>query len=343
MTPADLLGAVILVALVAYALLAGADFGGGLWDLLATGPRRAEQRQLIEHAIGPIWEANHVWLILVVVLLFSGFPIAFAAISTTLFTPLVLLLIGIVLRGAAFTFRAYDDRGDRVQRRWGAIFSAASVLAPLLLGIAVGAISSGRLRVAADGMPLSGPLTAFSPFPLAVGLLACALFAFLAATYLTVEAEGELREDFRRRALAAGVAVFVTAALSAALSHGEAPRVFAGLTGRRWSALLHLATGAAALGAFAALLARRSRLARLCAAAQVTLIVLGWGASLYPYVVVPDVTLASASGPRSTQVALLVALAVGALTLFPSLCLLFRIFKGERPFSVVDRRPARRT
>jgi cytochrome d ubiquinol oxidase subunit II len=341
-TPADLLGAVIVLALVAYALLAGADFGGGIWDLLAAGPRREAQRQLIERAIGPIWEANHVWLILAVVVLFSGFPSAFAAISITLFAPLVLLLIGIVLRGAAFTFRAYDDRGDRLQRRWGAIFSGASVLAPLLLGIAVGALASGHLRVGLGGEPRSSQLAPFTPFPVAVGLFACALFAFLAATYLAVEAEGELRDDFLRRGLAAGVAVFVTAALSLALSYREAPRVFAGLTGRGWSVGLHLATAVAAVGAFAALVRRRPRLARLCAAAQVALIVVGWGASQYPYIVVPEVTLASASGPRSTQVALLAALGIGALTLVPSLYLLFSIFKGERPFSIVDRRPARR-
>jgi len=341
-TPADLLGAVILAALVAYALLAGADFGGGIWDLLAAGPRKGEQRALVEHAIGPIWEANHVWLILVVVVLFTGFPLAFAAVSTTLFTPLVLLLVGIVLRGAAFTFRAYDDRGDRVQARWGLVFSGSSVLAPLLLGIIVGALASGRLRVAPDGTPLSAPLAALSPFTAATGLFACALFAFLAATYLAVEAEGALRDDFRARALVGGVAVFITAVVAAALSWSEAPVVFHGLTGRRWSLPLHAATAVAAVGAFAALLGRRFRLARLAAAAQAALIVLGWGASQYPYLVVPDVTLASASGPRATQVALLVALAAGALTLFPSLYLLFRVFKGERPFSVVDRRPARR-
>ena len=341
MTPADLLGAVILVALVAYALLAGADFGGGIWDLLASGPRREAQRRLIERAISPIWEANHVWLILVVVVLFSGFPAGFAGVSITLFTPLVLLLVGIVLRGAAFTFRTYDDRGDRVQRRWGAVFSGASVLAPLLLGMMVGALASGRLRVGLGGAPRSSQLAAFSPFTAAAGLFACALFAFLAATYLAVEAEGELREDFRRRALAAGVAVFATAAVALALSSRDAPRVFDGLTRHGWSVALQLTTATAALGAFAALLARRPRLARLCAAAQVTLIVLGWGASQYPYLVVPEVTLTSASGPRSTQVALLIALAAGALTLFPSLYLLFRIFKGERPFSIVDRRPAR--
>jgi cytochrome bd ubiquinol oxidase subunit II len=342
-TPALLLGGVILAALVAYALLAGADFGGGIWDLLASGPRRDDQRHLVEHAIGPIWEANHVWLILVVVVLFTGFPTAFAAVSTTLFTPLVLLLIGIVLRGAAFTFRTYDDHADKIQARWGLLFSGSSVLAPLLLGAIVGALASGRLRVGADGVPLSSQLAAFSPFTAATGLFACALFALLAATYLAVEAEGALRDDFRRRGIGAGIATFATAAASLALSSRDAPVVFAGLTARGgWSVALHLATAAAALTAFGALLARRVRLARFAAAAQVTLIVLGWGASQYPYLVVPDVTLASASAPHATQTALLAALGLGALTLFPSLYLLFRVFKGERPFSVVDRRPGRR-
>ena len=138
---AEILAGAVVVALNAYVLLAGADFGGGAWDLLATGPRRQRQRDLIAHAIGPVWEANHVWLILVIVVLFTGFPVAFAAVSTTLFVPLTLLLFGIVLRGAAFTFRAYDHGGDRTQARWGLVFSAASVLAPLVLGASVGALS----------------------------------------------------------------------------------------------------------------------------------------------------------------------------------------------------------
>jgi cytochrome d ubiquinol oxidase subunit II len=329
-TPADLLGGAILVALVCYAVFAGADFGGGIWDLLASGRRKREQRALIEHAIGPIWEANHVWLILVIVVLFTGFPAAFAAVSTTLFVPLTLLLIGIVLRGAAFTFRAYSGR-DPVQARWGLVFSGSSVVAPLLLGAIVGAIASGRLRVSADGMPLSPPGAWLGAFPAAVGTFACALFAFLAAVYLTVEAQGELQEDFRRRALVAGVAVFLAAMAAAVVSWREAPLVFAGLTARGWSLPLHLGTAAAGGASFAGLLTRRYRLARLAAAAQAGLIVLGWGASQYPYLVVPDVTISSASAPRQTQVLLLAALGVGALTLLPSLWLLFRVFKGRRP------------
>ncbi len=336
MTPADLLGGVMLVALVFYALLGGADFGGGIWDLLASGPRRKAQRDLIEHAIGPIWEANHVWLILVVVVLFTAFPPAFAAISIELFVPLLLLLVGIVLRGAAFTFRTYDQPVDRVQVRWGLLFSGASVLAPVVLGVVVGALASGRLGTGAAIEPLAW----LAPFPLATGVFAAALFAFLAAAYLAVEAEGELADDFRRRAIGSGVAVFVAAALAAVLSWREAPLVFQGLTGRRFTLPLHVATGAVAIIAFAALFRRRLRLARAAAAAQVTLIVLGWGVSQYPYLVVPGMTLASASAPRATQVGVLWALAAGAVLLFPALYLLFRTFKGERPFAILDRRDA---
>jgi cytochrome d ubiquinol oxidase subunit II len=333
-SPAELLGATMLAALVLYALLAGADFGGGIWDLLAAGPRRREQRALVEEAIGPIWEANHVWLVLVVVVLFTGFPAAFAAISIGLFVPLVLLLVGIVLRGAAFTFRTYDHPTDRVQARWGLVFSISSVIAPATLGVVVGALASGRVADAATG---AGQLRWLAPFPLVVGLLAAALFAYLAAAYLAVEAGGALRDDFRRRALGAGVVVFACALAAAVLSWRSAPLVFQGLTRRAWSLPLHLATAAAALTAFAALLRGRVRLARAAAAVQVALIVVGWGASQRPYLVVPALTLDSASAPRVTQVGLLWALAGGGLLLFPALYLLFRVFKGERPFAVVDR------
>jgi cytochrome d ubiquinol oxidase subunit II len=333
-SPADLLGAVMLAALVLYALLGGADFGGGIWDLLASGPRARAQRDLVEHAIGPIWEANHVWLILVVVVLFTGFPAAFAAISIALFVPLVLLLVGIVLRGAAFTFRTYHGEGDRAQARWGLVFSGASVLAPVMLGVTVGALASGRLAGAAGG---AAPFAWLAPFPLAVGLFAAALFAYLAAVYLAVEADGPLRDDFRRRAIAAGLVVFLCAALCAGLSWREAPVVFEGLTRRSFSVPLHLATAVAAITAFVALARGRVRGARAAAAVQVALIVIGWGASQHPWIVVPAVSLASASAPRVTQVALLWALAAGAAVLFPMLWLLFRVFKGERPFSVVDR------
>ena len=338
MTPADLLAGAMLAALVLYALLGGADFGGGVLDLVARGPRREAQRGLVEGAIGPVWEANHVWLILVVVLLFTAFPPAFAAVSIGLFVPLVLLLAGIVLRGAAFTFRHYDRPDPRVRVRWGLVFSVSSVLAPLMLGTVVGALASGR--VSADG---SDPFLWLSWFPLSVGLLAVTLFAFLAATYSAVEAEAQglpdLVDDFRTHGIRLGVQVFALAGIAAVLSHGEAPLVFAGLTRRAWSIPLHLATGAAAVTAFAGLLQGRLRLARAAAAIQVTLIVAGWGLAQHPFLYASGPTLASASAPRDTQVAVLWALAAGAVFLFPALYLLLRTFKGERPMAVVDRPP----
>src|SRR5690242_1833254 len=325
----------MLVALMFYALLAGADFGGGVWDLLARGPRASQQRELIADAIGPIWEANHVWLILVVVMMFTAFPPAFAAIMTALHIPLTVMLIGIVLRGAAFTFRTYDAQHDHVQRRWGQVFAIASVVTPIMLGICVGAIASGQITVEND-VVTSGFFAAWmAPFPLAVGGFALALFAFLAAVYLTVEArQTDLRDDFRKRALAAAVAVGAMALLVFLLSGTGAPRIRAGLSASPWAWPLQIATGVAAVGAIWALWTRRFYLARALAAAQVTLILWGWGAAQYPYLIEPSITIQDAAAPQITLRLLLIALAAGALILFPSIYFLFRIFKGPDVFRV---------
>ena len=251
---AVVIAGVIVVALMAYALLAGADFGGGVWDFLASGPRRTAQRDLIAHAIGPIWEANHVWFIIVVVLLFSCFPPAFARLAVVLHIPFTLLLIGIVMRGSAFTFRTYDSAHSAVQERWGRVFAIASVVTPVLLGMAVGAIASERVGRAPIGVPGASFADQFlapwlTPFTLSVGALALALFAFLAAVYLTVEAAADhaLQEDFRRRALGAAAAVFTTAAAALLAAHLTAPRVRDALVMNRWAIPFHLATGAAAV------------------------------------------------------------------------------------------------
>lgn len=322
------LGFVLAGTFVLYALFGGADFGGGVWDLLSFGPRKAEQRALIARAMGPVWEVNHIWLIVGVVLLFAGFPRAFAALSVALHVPLTLLLLGIVFRGAAFTFRTYDMRGDAAQRQWGLVFSGASIVAPLLLGMCVGAVVSGSIRVEGR-VVVSGFFASWlSPFSWAVGVLALALFAFLAAVFLTHEASGaELREDFRKRALGAGVAVFIAALVVLLLAREGAPRVWEGLSRSPFALALHAATGVAAVTAFALLWTRRFQWARLAAALQAGLIVLGWAASQYPYLVVPDVTLRGAAASPAAQRLLLIALAVGALTVIPSIALLFRVFR----------------
>ena len=325
-----IIAAVMLASLIFYALLGGADYGGGVWDLLAFGRRAAAQRELIAKAIAPVWEANHVWLILVIVILFTAFPIAFATVSTALHIPLTLMLIGIVLRGTAFTFRSYDSKRDAVQRRWSVVFSVASLITPVVLGITIGAIASGTIRVR-DGVVTSGFFASWlAPFPLAVGFLALALFAFLAAVYLTSEtADPDLQEDFRLRALASGVAVGGLALVVFLLAATGAPTVRAGISRSPWALGLHILTAIAALGAFFALWTRRFRLAQVCAAAQVSLILAGWAFAQYPFLIEPDITVQSAAAPPITLQLLLGALAVGALFLFPSYYYLFRVFKSK--------------
>jgi cytochrome d ubiquinol oxidase subunit II len=328
------LGGAIIASLTFYVLLGGADYGGGIWDIFAFGPRAEKQRELIEHAIGPVWEANHVWLILVIVILFTAFPPAFSAIAIALHIPLTLLLIGIVLRGSAFTFRTYDSRRDRVQRRWSRIFSIASIVSPVLLGIVVGSITSGRVAVR-GGFPVYGFMGSWlGLFPFAVGLFALSIFAFLAAVYLTVEAgDRELEDDFRKRALISGIAVGALALAVFLLAGKYAPKVREDLGASIWAFPLHLATAICALGTFATLWLRRFRFARFLAAAQVSFILWGWALAQYPFIVVPDVTIYSAAAPKITLRFLLVALGLGSLILFPSFFYLFRVFKGQTAFS----------
>jgi len=334
----ELLAAIVVLALNAYVLTGGADFGGGVWDLLARGPRRAAQRTLIAAQIGPIWEANHVWLILVVVLLFTAFPAAFAALGIVLHIPLSLLLIGIVLRGAAFVFRSYGARDDATQQRWGRVFAMASVITPVLLGIVVGSIATGAAGTAADHLA-AGREASFaslyvapwlSPFPLAMGALALAMFAFLAAVYLALASDdAALREDFRRRALGAAAAMFVAAFGGLAVAHMTAPHVSGALLGDG-STAFHLATAVAAVAALWAVWTRRWQTARIAAALQVSLILWGWVLVQYPFVVPPSLTIRAAAAPRATLELLLGALVAGALILFPALAYLFRTFAATK-------------
>jgi len=323
----------MLLALVLYVLLGGADFGGGVWDLLATGPRRRAQRALIEDVIGPVWEVNHIWLILVVVLLFTGFPRAFAIATTALHIPLTLVLVGVVLRGAAFAFRQYDDRRDEVQRRWGRIFAIASIVTPVFLGVSLGALSAGGIRVDAELVTVTtGFLQPWlGGFQLMCGLFTLLRFAFLAAVSLTNETEDPaLRDDFRRRALAAGVLLGV-AALGARLTATAGARAFGDrLFHSSWSLPLELVTGAAAVTALAALITRRFRLARAAAVAQAALVVLGWGLAQSPYLIAPDVTLRAAAAPAATLGPVMVVLGGGAVLLLPALVWLLRTFRVRR-------------
>jgi cytochrome bd ubiquinol oxidase subunit II len=335
-----IIAGVMLVSLIFYALLAGADYGGGVWDLFAFGRRAKAQRELIARAISPVWEANHVWLILVIVILFTAFPLAFATVSTALHIPLTLVLIGIILRGTAFTFRSYDSKRDTVQRRWSLVFSIASLITPVVLGVTVGAIASGRIRVE-NGLVTSGFFASWlAPFPFAVGFFALVLFAFLAAVYLTLETKDrDLQEDFRLRALVSGAAVGVLALVVFLLAGSGAPTVRAGISRSPWSLILHILTAIFAVGAFATLWTRRYRLAQICAAAQVSMILAGWAFAQYPYIVEPDITIQTAAAPPITLKLLLGALAAGALLLFPSYYYLFRVFKRATALAAIRESP----
>jgi len=285
-----------------------------------------------------------VWLILVIVLLFVCFPRAFAVLMTALHVPMTLMLLGVVLRGSAFIFRSYGGGDAEEGRRWGWVFSVSSALTPMLLGVCLGAASSGRIELP-EGLGVAeraAPhITDFwgswlAPFPWAVGVFNLCLCTLLAAVYLIHEApQGALREGFRRHALAAGVATGAAALVAYALAKDGAPLVYAGLTGQPWSAPLHAATAAAALTTLWALRRARDGLARVAVIAQAALIIAGWSLSLFPYLVPPSLTLANAAASPDVLRPVLYTLGAGALLLIPALVTLFWVFKRRHARSQI--------
>ena len=327
----QLVASVIGVSLIVYALMGGADFGGGVWDLLARGPRAESQRHAIAKAIGPIWEADHVWLILVVVLLFSGFPAAFSTMMIALHIPITLMLLGIVVRGSTFVFREYGGDDRILSRTLGRLFGVACVFTPITQGMVLGALATGKIRVV-DGHVTTGFLAGWlTPFAFGCGLFALALFAFLAATYLTLDTKDDplLQNDFRVRALTSG-ALLGPIALAVLLAAGrDAPQLFRDTT-KWWAVWVAAAASVFAVTTLVALWRRYYQVARATAIAQVVCILTGWMLSQYPQLVAPDVTIASARAPDVTLRLLVIALIIGGAILLPSLAVLFRLFKGAR-------------
>ena len=325
-------GALLLLGVVLYALLGGADFGGGIWDLLARGPRADRQRQEIARAIGPIWEANHVWLIFTVVVAFTAFPDVFAAVSTALYIPLSLVLLGIVFRGAAFVFRAYAHDVTAAQQGWGGVFAIASVVTPFVLGMCGGAVASGKIRIVDGEVTSSLWRTWLAPFPVLIGLVSLCTCAYLAAVYLTIDArdEPDLQEDFRRRALGAGIAAIGLALVALLVARSEAPTIWHGMTDREVWTLVPIGVLLAVISGWA-VWSRRFALARMAAAAEVAVLIGGWALAQYPYLVVPDLTYTNAAASNPMLRASLAIFAIGAVVLVPSLVLLFVLFKGRNP------------
>jgi cytochrome d ubiquinol oxidase subunit II len=327
----QILAGFILMSLTLYGLLGGADYGAGMWYLLARGREGQAQRQLIATAIGPIWEANHVWVILVVTLLFSAFPVAYARVSTLLHIPLTLLLIGIVLRGSAFAFRSYDVRQSPLHRFWGTLFGLSSVITAMFLGIILGTVASTNLQYHQGGFFEVFVQTWIQPFPLAVGIWTITLFALLASIYLIHESSTPaLRELFRKRALWTMAASGGMALVVFLLSLNEAPDIRQDLSGN-WSGVVMLSLALSGmLASVIGLWTNRYHLARVAAIGYVSAIIWGWGLSHYPYLIKPDLTIYNSAAPSLTLELLLFALVAGMVVVFPSLLYMFGVFKKSQ-------------
>jgi cytochrome bd ubiquinol oxidase subunit II len=325
MSSAEAVAWVLWIGVTAYAVFGGADFGAGFWSLFAGGGDRGRRaRELIDWAIGPVWEANHVWLIFVLVVLWTAFSDAFAAIFSTLFIPLSLAALGIVLRGAGFAFHktARRFRGRQLAER---IFGLSSLLTPFFMGTVVGAVASGRVPVGnAAGDPVTSWLNLLS---LVIGALFVATSAYLAAVFLVSDARraraADLERYFTARALGAAVAAGALAVAGIFALRADARYVFDGLTGDGLPLVIVSALcGTAAL----VLLRRRARRgARPLAVGAVAAVIWGWGVAQHPYLLPQDLTIDAAAAPSATLTTVLIVFGVAVLLVLPSIVLLFTL------------------
>jgi cytochrome d ubiquinol oxidase subunit II len=339
---AELCLVLAIAALIAYAVLGGADFGGGLWDLTAGGTRRGGAlRGLVERSITPVWEANHVWLPFLLVLLWTAFPLFFGSLMSTLYVPLFGATAGIILRGTAFVLRPHATTLSRA-RLFGAAFALSSVLVPFCFGAAVGGIASGRVPIGnAAGDPWSSWL---NPTSIAIGVLAVITGAYLAAVFLAGDARRVGAPDLilstRRRALGSGVVTGIAAVVGLLVVRSDAPDLYGGLTAGTGLALV-IGSGVLGVATLALVWTRRLLLARATAAGAVACVIAGWGAAQSPYLLPGELTLEQAAAGDATLTALVISVGVGLVLLVPSLVLLYRlVLRGrlDKPFKPLDTR-----
>jgi cytochrome bd ubiquinol oxidase subunit II len=334
---ADAVAAMLWTGVTAYAVFGGADFGAGFWSLVAgTGERGRRARDLIDWAIGPVWEANHVWLIFVLVVLWTGFSTAFGSIFSTLFIPLSLAALGIVLRGSGFAFHttARRARGRDLAER---LFGLSSLLTPFFMGTVVGAVASGRVPV---GNAAGDPVTSWlNPLSLVIGALFVATSAYLAAVFLISDAQRagtpDLQRYFTTRALANAVVAGALAVAGIIALRADARYVYDGLTGDGLP--LVILSGLCGAGVLVLLVRGTHRGTRLLAAGAVVAVVWGWAIAQHPYLLPQVLTIDQAAAPSDTLTALLIVFGVAVLVVLPSLGLLYTltqrnlIEEGERP------------
>jgi cytochrome d ubiquinol oxidase subunit II len=322
MSTADVCAAILWTGVTLYAIFGGADFGAGVWDLLAGRGERAERvRSQIDRSIGPVWEANHVWLIFVLVVLWTAFPTLFSAIMTTLYIPLALAALGIVLRGSGFAFR--HALPGPVQRPATRVFGVASLLTPFFMGTVVGAIASGEVPAGGDGDPTASWT---GLLPLVTGALFVIVAAYTAAIFLVRDSgaadEGDLRDYFARRALIAAVVAGAAAVIGVIALHRDARFIYDGLTSWPGIALVIL-SGVCGLAALGLLVSGRSRGLRVAAVGAGVAMIWGYFAAAFPYVLPTSLTISDAAGVSATLTAVIIVFIAAAVTVVPSLALLY--------------------
>ncbi len=334
------------ISILLYCLFAGADFGGGILECFLGRKYREAQKELITHAMGPVWEANHVWLILAVVILFNGFPTVYSQLSVTFHIPITIMLIGIIMRGCAFTFRHYDAVKDfRSQVYYSIIFRFSSILTPLMLGVIAGGMALGKVipvgMVAGFHESYVSPW--FNPFCLSVGIFTCVLFAFLAAVYLigeTTDDENisrELGRIFSRRAITTNVlAVLAGALVFLASEYEDFPLAQLFLNNPVARVCVVLAT-VILIPLWLMVYFRKIFLSRVLAALQMSLILLGWFGIQFPKMISMEwsfqsLTIYNSAAPLTTLFYLVIALIGGVFLIFPSLYYLLKVFKLLRVF-----------
>ena len=320
----DVVVSILWMGVLAYSLFGGADFGSGVWDLLAgSASKGAAARKRIDRSIGPVWEANHVWLIFVFVFLWTAFPAAFAALMTALFIPFILAGVGIIFRGGAFVFRKSSSSFAQA-RFFGVLFSVSSVITPFFFGVVAGTVASGRVPINGDVDPWT---VWINPTAMLGGVLAVGTCAWLAAVFLAADShrDGEpvLAEAFSRRALVTGGLIGVVSLVGILVLEQDAPTLANGLEG--WASLLVVLSAAGGLGAMWQLRSGRPVAARIPAAIAVAAIVIGWGVGQYPWILVDETELADAAGVDVTLWALVVTFVLAGLTVIPSLVYMLRL------------------
>jgi cytochrome d ubiquinol oxidase subunit II len=325
MSTADAVAGVLWIGATLYAVFGGADFGAGLWALISGPSERGQRaRALIDWAIGPVWEANHVWLIFALVVLWTAFSTTFQSVMSTLFIPLSLAALGIVLRGSGFAFHKLARRGH-YRRLAERLFGLFSLLTPFFMGTAVGAIASGRVPVGnAEGDAVTSWLNAAS---LLTGALFVATCAYLAAVFLVSDARRANDEDLERyfadRALIAAIAAGALAIAGLFVYREEARYIYDGLTGDALP--LVIVSAVCGLGVLLLLWRGRRRGARPLAVGAVVAVIWGWGVAQFPYLLPQSLTISEGAADNETQIAVLIVFGVAVVVVLPALGFLYTL------------------